>query len=1798
MTMDSSDPSGAGWPVWHLDTGRYELGRYIVPDAVIRFGRFPARSDDSPTAALAAIWAELTRLAPGYAYAKPVLGNQPAQAIRPPGEVLVAPANGTCLDLALVLAGACEHAGLPSAVIVLDAPGPDTVCHAVVAVWVKTKSPPEYLAHGITWDALTEAHTADIRSSWPGSALRPLVIVDPVGFARSLGTSRTVGTNASLADAVAQGNRYLVEGWTIRLGATPARDPYQPSSLPDVLPLRELYLEHSKEDSVLQLIRPEYRITPFQARSELTILGEFARRIETSTRTGLAVLYGAGGAGKTRLALEFAERLRIQGWYAGVLRENISDHGVLPWLVQVTAPLLVVVDYADTRVMQTRNLLTAIRSRAGRPALIILTARSIAGEWLEEVTGPLRSDGHKHSSELLALPDAHPESANVYARTFRRLADSNADPPPLPHAPPGTSWTTLDHVLHGWFQARKHQRPPETREELYDEILHHELDYWARSYTRVTNEPSPDRDLLRRAGAILTLLSPSTEDAADTLCGIAPLGEDTRWRHQVARAMIACLAPSAGQGVAIRPDPIGDYHVLRTLADDPGLLLRWVPAGGPGLAQAIRVLTRAAKADPETATLHAISLLQERPEGWPTFAADACTVPGPARRALEHAVLQHDCRLPLDELSASLPAYAIGPTRLGLIVDEQRLSTAPVEDLSNRAELIVGVSRRRLATADYSGALAAIDEAVVLYRRLAKDHCAETMRDLAVTLSEQAGLRHQTGDLLGASTVIDEAVALHRIIDPADDPHHDSVEYAVPLATALRKQADIRRETRDLFGAEAAIDEAVSCYRTITNSDDAQRYPTGCVDHLAGALNSQAAIRYDSGDMLGAQTASDEAVTICRKLATDNPSAFTDDLASALSSQARARLGAGDPSQALAASDESVTLYRILAGANRAVFTPSLTVALNNLAATRNAIGDRGGAVAASDESLSLCRELDRADPGTFVDILALTLSNRSEFLASIGDHSASLVAINEAVDIRRTLAARDPNAYVPDLTLALSNQAGRLAESGDLPAALAAIDEAVALRRKLAAVPPASHTVSLAAALHKQAGIRSKAGDNDGARTAIHEAITLWREVTAGYRPTFTSSLAAVLNDYANIQCDSNDLDTALAAIDEAVTLHRQLAAAHPAAHTPLLSRALHDLAHIRSTAGDMSGATDALDEAIALRRSLARTFPSAFTQGLAASLHNQALMRSKVGDLVGAQASVDEAVGYLRQLASTQPQSVIPDLGRALINQASIRVLLGNNEGALASNAEAIEVFGELADAQPGTFAVDLADALNSHTQIYHALGDHAAAVTAIGRAVDIFRGLAAADPASYTAGLATVLSNQATVMGQSGKLANALEAIDETVSLRRTLAAAHLNAFRADLATALHARAELQLDAGDHAAALSTIHEAVVERRALAKSDPAVAIPSLAASLQLMSRLAAEADDWESAARLWTAVIADQTAAVFRAELRACAADTTYRLRPELGVTAALQVAVVEAAQQLPPASRPALVRARETVRNVVRRVAPSAVDLPAWAVADLPDSDLDFILRWVQATNWTQRARQIENLDSFPGPTLRRTVAILGFLQPVDTPLAGLDKFLELVAEHGLEVIVSAQHEDEHLRNLLGEWANAPTWQDSFAYLAEHAKELNQPRAIEILLSNVNTSTMQRAAILALMDSRFADSLEDLVTKRDIATDIAIELVEQAETYLMLLISNVCPEVLNSSPNGRLLDALGRALTGAPEQAVAMIAATAPAWQANDRRACRIHLSRMAQNLDATGSTPRQIPREVVEQLIAALDVADV
>jgi hypothetical protein len=213
--------SVTGWPAWSIEREPADLARYVVPDEVARLVRIPDGAGEVALTRLSNAWEALRSVGVGYV-PEPRISSasdtSSARQIRNPEQVLGTPPSATCLDMALVLAGACAHARLSSVVLVLDPTHAGEVRHALVAVLLEQAWPGDWQDPSALPEALVglAAHVrAEVRS--PG---RDVVVLDPVGLTHSSGIPAIVGTDQSLELAAASGRQFLTGGdWALQLGA-------------------------------------------------------------------------------------------------------------------------------------------------------------------------------------------------------------------------------------------------------------------------------------------------------------------------------------------------------------------------------------------------------------------------------------------------------------------------------------------------------------------------------------------------------------------------------------------------------------------------------------------------------------------------------------------------------------------------------------------------------------------------------------------------------------------------------------------------------------------------------------------------------------------------------------------------------------------------------------------------------------------------------------------------------------------------------------------------------------------------------------------------------------------------------------------------------------------------------------------------------------------------------------------------------------------------------------------------------------------------------------------------------------------------------------------------------------------------------------------------------------------------------------------------------------------------------------------------------------------------------------------
>ena len=947
--------------------------------------------------------------------AEPTDSEPGAQRIRPVNEVLKF-GKATCVDLCVAFCCAALDAGIYPLILTVTADGGQRR-HAIVLVPMERQwamGCDVLIDEGFSRESMLP-NREDLRDLVVGSA------DDPGGSWLAIDVEQVTEPGAGWGVALSRGAAYIRDwDWDVLVDIGGLRSRIPDREIPPGGHIEKVlapaYAELPEDFTPLQLVRARHGAVPYQQCDEFRQLREWAMMTADAAapsqrgRSGdiaVAVVTGAGGSGKTRLAAQLCHDLSSIGWYAGFLPSTVDvTDEELSALAEVTTELLVVVDYAEeARRGLVARVVRKLRARHS-PTRIVLTARG-ADAWWEEFREEAEQDGSVLSNTLsLSIRGKQQVERDpwFFGRMYRRAVQQFSDKlnkavPTDVEVPDYLGDTALDAVLRAWLAVCGDndgaQEAMPTRQELYDRVMSIEFARWRQEL--ILEEIS--RKQMRQAAATLSLLAPSQDEDAvdDVLSRLPEWSQEHLLRSRFAELLVqSFLRDDGAEAVSLRPDPVAEHLILEVFGKNPDLLVRVLPqdpAQVPGLddpdaedsvvtraleiGQQVRnacvTLTRASSLDREVALRLARRALRERPFLWKEALDVALTQGGPLAPALE-ALIESGATLPLGEIDDAIP---VGHPVL--------------------AEAALAVTRRLAASAERS-----------------PEQQARWANNLSIRLSD-------VGDRVGALEAAREAVRLRRALAEASP-----AAYTSGLAMSLSNLANCLSGVGERNGALVAAREAVELYRGL-----AEASPQAYIPNLAASLNNLAAFLSAVGERNEALEAAREAVRLRRALVEASPATYTSDLAMSLTNLAIRLSEVGERNGALEAAREAVELYRGLAEASPAAYTPRLATSLNNLAKRLSEVGERNEALEAAREAVELYRGLAEASPQAYTSGLAMSLSNLANCLSGVGERNGALVAAREAVELYRGLAEASPQAYTPNLATSLNNLADILAADG-----------------------------------------------------------------------------------------------------------------------------------------------------------------------------------------------------------------------------------------------------------------------------------------------------------------------------------------------------------------------------------------------------------------------------------------------------------------------------------------------------------------------------------------------------------------------------------------------------------------------------------------------------------------------------------------------------------------------------------------------------------------------------------------------
>ena len=817
---------------------------------------------------------------------------------------------------------------------------------------------------------------------------------------------------------------------------------------------------HKLTDSILHnrpadILLARFQAVPFDDRARhLEGLMNWCapRKTQTVRDVHVRLIAAGGGVGKTRLAIEAIETLRKKDWVAGFLPGAATDSKefvpVMKTLLRLGRPMgyFIVLDYAELRPKRIEALISALANlsdRKGKPVRVLLLARS--DDWWRDIA--ITPDGAKIAerdanklSEKAELSDAargeiFAACIRAFSHTMKKSGVTVASQDPKPPADLTTN-PLYDRPLTlamAAFLALRGADRTDGSFNLFDALLDEEKRNWQRAAQKTADEAQADEraENIRRGAGQVTLLQGAKNETIITLRAADPArNNDPALEHRAAATSLCRIYPNApadkspGAG-PIEPDILGEAALAR-LSDAPD---------GLALLQATllsAIADEANEADP-AAILAVLIRMWSHPEAQTQAAARLILSDW-----TEHVV--PGLSLPyVDRMGAAIGLQTIALADLALALADRRLALSPggeTEDqMKSRADALIWQGIRLSALGRREDALAATEEAVSLYKDLAKARPDAFTPDLAASLNNLGIRLSELGRREDALAATEEAVSLRR---------------------------DLAKARPDAFNPD-----------------------------LAGSLNNLGMMFSDLGRREDALAATEEAVTLYRDLAKARPDAFTPDLAGSLSNLGSRLSALGRREDALAATEEAVTLYRDLAKARLDAFNPDLARSLNNLGIRLSELGRREDALAATEEAVSLYKDLAKARPDAFTPDLAASLDNLGQMFSNLGRREDALAATEEAVTLRRDLAKARPDAFNPDLARSLTNLGNRLSDLGRREDALAATEEAVTLRRDLATARPDAFNPDLAGSLGAMGQALMGLGRADDASATFEEGLT-----------------------------------------------------------------------------------------------------------------------------------------------------------------------------------------------------------------------------------------------------------------------------------------------------------------------------------------------------------------------------------------------------------------------------------------------------------------------------------------------------------------------------------------------------------------------------------------------------------------------------------------------------------------------------------------------------------------------------------
>ncbi|MFJ6984493.1 MULTISPECIES: type IV secretory system conjugative DNA transfer family protein [unclassified Streptomyces] len=351
-------------------------------------------------------------------------------------------------------------------------------------------------------------------------------------------------------------------------------------------------------------LRSRYRVVPFTGRREaLSRLTDWSLDTGDGTASvAYALVSGAGGSGKSRLAAEVCQTALDAGFVAGTVNTLLDDTATGADIAELGLPVLLVLDYVDHQAEWVGSLIDHCRARGAAVRLVVLARdgaefRAALADRLElgmlepaltvtldeaPLDRELRHEHHRVATDafrsLLRRPTPgndtgghHADTEDTGAPDAEDADPGNADPgAPGPAAPPPPD-AALDAfstplLVHAAAlldvlaeEAGTGRAPAATVDSLLGAVLsREERHFWKPATATLGLDPGVLRDVL----AVAAFAGADTPEQADAVIAAVPaLADAPAGRRTVILDRLAGLYPQGGLVPVVQPDLLGEHLI-------------------------------------------------------------------------------------------------------------------------------------------------------------------------------------------------------------------------------------------------------------------------------------------------------------------------------------------------------------------------------------------------------------------------------------------------------------------------------------------------------------------------------------------------------------------------------------------------------------------------------------------------------------------------------------------------------------------------------------------------------------------------------------------------------------------------------------------------------------------------------------------------------------------------------------------------------------------------------------------------------------------------------------------------------------------------------------------------------------------------------------------------------------------------------------------------------------------------------------------------------------------------------------